>query len=154
MRVCVQCGGALVDATEEIQTRVDDLLFLIEAPAQQCVNCKETYISGAVHERLDLLVANQLSKSGILSGSIFRFMRKSLGIRANDLAQLLGVSPETVSRWETGKRDVDRASFAAVGAMISDALGGRADTVERLRSLVEPKRPGPVTKLGRLYLAS
>ncbi|HCF56532.1 MAG TPA: hypothetical protein DFS52_00855 [Myxococcales bacterium] len=34
-------------------------------------------------------------------------MRRALGLRSRDLAELLDVSPETVSRWENATRPVD-----------------------------------------------
>lgn len=150
MKICVQCGGNLIRAFETIETQVDEHTFVVEAPAQECTKCGEKYVTGVVHENLDLLVAQKLSQAGILSGAVFRFMRKTLGLRAVQLAQLLSVTAETVSRWETEKREVDRAAFVVVGTMISDALAHRTDTIDRLRVLVEPKPLAVVTNLGRI----
>ncbi len=38
----------------------------------------------------------------LVSGAELRFARKVLGLRQVELAEHLGVTPETVSRWETG----------------------------------------------------
>jgi transcriptional regulator with XRE-family HTH domain len=55
---------------------------------------------------------------GLRTGESFRFMRKAVGLRANELSEYLGVAPETISRWETGKWDPDKAAFAALAALV------------------------------------
>jgi putative zinc finger/helix-turn-helix YgiT family protein len=42
-----------------------------------------------------------LRKPFILTGHEFRFLRKEMRMKAKDLATVLGVTPTTVSRWET-----------------------------------------------------
>ncbi len=88
-----------------------------------------------------LLVASQLLGMGIANGEAFRFMRKALGLRAADLAGMLGVDAATVSRWETGKVPVDRAALATLAAAATERLDGRDATLERLRALREGKKP-------------
>ncbi len=53
-------------------------------------------------------------------------MRKSIPLSAASLAELLRVAPETVSRWETGERAVDRASWLVVRGLLLD-LRARQD---------------------------
>ena len=45
-------------------------------------------------------------------------MRKSVPLSAVELASLLRVAPETISRWETGERAVDRAAWLVVRALV------------------------------------
>ncbi len=40
-------------------------------------------------------------------------------LRATDLADLLGVAAETLSRWERGERPVDRAALTVIGALVA-----------------------------------
>ena len=63
-------------------------------------------------------------------------------MRAADLAELLDVTPETVSRWETGKLDVARAAWSALaGIVVERAHGeGRSRMLDRLRALQAPKK--------------
>jgi transcriptional regulator with XRE-family HTH domain len=88
-----------------------------------------------------LLVASQLLDLGVATGAAFRFMRKALGLRAVDLAELLNVNAATVSRWENGKVAVDRAALATLAAAASERLDDRDSTLARLRRLREGKRP-------------
>jgi putative zinc finger/helix-turn-helix YgiT family protein len=54
----------------------------------------------ALHSQLALHIARQKAK---LSGSEIRFLRKYLGWSSRDAAQHLGVTVETMSRWENGQ---------------------------------------------------
>jgi hypothetical protein len=71
-------------------------------------------------------------------------------MRATDLAALLDVSAETISRWETEKRAVDRGALALVGNLVRDTLEGRTATLEQLRALREPR---PLAKTIQLDLS-
>lgn len=63
-------------------------------------------------------VARHVAEHGPVSGATMRYMRKSVPLSAANLAALLRVSPETVSRWETGERPVDRASWLVVRGLV------------------------------------
>jgi YgiT-type zinc finger domain-containing protein len=141
MKRCVECKGRLRPArTEEVITLGEHRIALT-VPARRCASCGETYIAGSVAERADLVVASRLLNLGIASGAAFRFLRKALGVRALDLAALLGVDAATISRWETGKVPVDRCALTTLAAAASERLDGRDTTLGRLRVLGEGKRP-------------
>jgi transcriptional regulator with XRE-family HTH domain len=61
-------------------------------------------------------------------------------MRAADLAELLDVTPETVSRWETGKLDVAHAAWATLADVVIERTEGRTRMLDRLRALREPKK--------------
>lgn len=62
---------------------------------------------------------------------------------AADVANVLGVTAETVSRWETGQRDVDRHVFALLGALAIAAVEGRPSPAERFKALAATNRKLP-----------
>ncbi len=65
-------------------------------------------------------------------------MRKAAGLRALDLARLIGVDVATISRWETDKIAIDRATLATLGSLVRDRIAGTAATLEHLRSMEQP----------------
>jgi transcriptional regulator with XRE-family HTH domain len=114
-------------------------VFVAALPARYCRSCEEASYEGATLQRFDLHVASRLVEAGSSSGAAFRFLRKALGLRAIDVAGLLDVAAETLSRWETDKRAVDRGALAVLASCVHDALAGRTTTLETLRALRSPR---------------
>lgn len=67
---------------------------------------------------------------------VLRYARKALGLTQADLGALLGVSAETVSRWESGAEPFKPA--------IQLALAGLLDTAERMGGeITKPQSRAP-----------
>jgi YgiT-type zinc finger domain-containing protein len=139
MKRCIRCGGAVSTRKVEATREVGQHLFVASLPARVCRACGETQFEGSVLQRFDLHVAVCLIEAGVGSGAAFRFLRKALGLRAVDVAELLDVSAETLSRWETEKRALDRGALAVLAACVRDALAGRTSTLDTLRALRTPR---------------
>jgi putative zinc finger/helix-turn-helix YgiT family protein len=141
MAKCSECGkGRLERVTEEHEVKVGKLTFTATIPALRCDACGETYTEGEDMNAVELEAARRLANAGQASGETFRFMRHALGLTAAALAGELGVAPETISRWESGERDVDRMSWLTVASMVTDRLEKRTTTIDRLRALREPPK--------------
>lgn len=139
---CVACGfaGPLETASEDESVTVGGHTFTGAVPAERCPQCGETYTDAEGHRALALSVARALIEAGEVSGVVFRFFRHSLGLTGAALAGLLGVAPDTVSRWERGERDVDRLAWATVAGLILDEI----KEGPRMRDVLEAMRtPGP-----------
>jgi putative zinc finger/helix-turn-helix YgiT family protein len=136
---CPNCKSALVDSSDDVTMRVGDETFDVRVPARRCAACDEVYTDAAALARAELTVAEHLANAGRVSGPALRFMRKALGLRAVDLAEQLDMSPETVSRWETGEREVPGFAFAVVGGLVVDRIAGRHETADRLRAIKSPR---------------
>ena len=140
---CPTCHAHhLVASTADSSIDVAGHTFTAKLPALACPDaaCGETVFTAESIRRLELVVARKLAETGQRSGEAFKFMRKALGLRAVDLAELLGVAAETISRWETGAREVDRASFAVLADAVAEQLEGRARALDYLRAIAKPKR--------------
>jgi DNA-binding transcriptional regulator YiaG len=121
--------------------------FRATIPATVCDACGEELVADETMRRFELSVAARLAHIGEASGEALRYMRKALGLRAVDLAELLALRPETISRWENGRATVDRGAFAALAAAISDELAGRHATLDVLRALGRPRRTPAVVAI-------
>jgi putative zinc finger/helix-turn-helix YgiT family protein len=148
-RRCGACGrGELSDDTQTLSVALPrcGVVASVAAPARRCAGCGELHVDGDVRARAYLSVGCELADRGIHGGDVVRHLRKALGFRAADLARLLGITPETVSHWETGKAPAARAAFVALAAMAEDALDGRTTTRDRLELLCRDRRfPRAVT---------
>lgn len=139
MKRCAECKGPVVTRNVDVTREVAGHVFFAVLPARHCRACDDGAFDDGVLERFELHVATKLADAGLQSGAAFRFMRKALGLRAVDLGELLDVSPETVSRWETDKRAVDRGALAVLASCVRDALAGRTSTIDTLRALRTPR---------------
>ena len=138
---CVSCGsaGPFEAAFEDVSVRVGERTFTGPVGAKRCQNCGETYTDASGHVALSRRVALALIDAGDVSGPTFRFFRHTLGLTGAALASLLGVAPDTVSRWERGERGVDPLAWVTVAGLVLDELEDRPST----RRVLEAVQSGP-----------
>lgn len=90
----------------------------VQARGQRCNACGETVFSGLEVDRQFDEAARAIVERGIRDGEEFAFVRKATKYRAADVAELLDVRPETVSRWERGEAEVPRAARFSLGQLL------------------------------------
>jgi putative zinc finger/helix-turn-helix YgiT family protein len=145
---CAICGKGSAKAKRmEMRRKVAGHVFTATVRGLLCETCGERTFDDAEVERVDLAVARALVEEGIVSGEAFKFVRKVAGLRAADLADLLKVTKETVSRWETDKVSIDHAARALVAMMLVDRAAGGTKTQDALRALRAPKTLGKRVEL-------
>ncbi len=89
------------------------------AHGRSCSSCGEVLVALSEHGRLERIAAEQLVARGIRTGAEFKFVRALAGLRANEVAEMFGVRPETVSRWERGEVEIPRTAAYALGQLYS-----------------------------------
>lgn len=135
MEKCVTCGGkTLRDGVDRHEQRLGPQVFVAELPATICASCKESYVTSDTLLAFEGGVARHLAQHGPATGESFRFMRKSVGISAKDVAEMLATTPETISRWEKGANGVgvDLWAWSTLAAIVLDELAGKTATRDRL----------------------
>lgn len=131
---CVGCKGkSFKNVKKRLERQVDSRTFFVNVPAWQCKACDEVYHDGVWGSKFELAVAGQLANFGTVSADAFRYMRRALGMQSGELATLLGVARETISRWEADKCKIDRAVILTLGSLVLDKIQGRDTTLKRLR---------------------
>ncbi len=102
------------------------------AHGDQCASCNEITFTPAQSEEIDRRLAARIALIGVADGKALRFMRKQAGFKAKEFAKLIGVTPETVSRWENGTVSAPiHARFIVV------ELFERSETADKLRRIAE-----------------
>ena len=143
-----KCKNETIEETTVEETRhLAGRTFTASVSALRCSACGEVYFPGPALEDFDVAIAGELARHGVVSAEAFSFMRRAIGLMARDLAELLDVAPETVSRWEHGKLPLERGPFALLAAIVLDRLEGQTTTLDRLKALLKPE---PLPKLVRL----
>jgi transcriptional regulator with XRE-family HTH domain len=74
---------------------------------------------GSVLRAFEVSVAPALT-SAPPTGAAVTWVRKALGYTGAELGALLGVRPETISRWERDERAVDHTAWALLGLLAAD----------------------------------
>lgn len=150
---CPECGNRKFrESKHTLKYVVDDIVFHVDCLADACTECPTKLIKSAEMGKAELLVAKWLVSNNVMSGRSFRFMRDALMFRATEVADLLGVTNESISRWENGKRPVDRSAWILLAQMVLQEAGDRTtSTLELLRAL---QRPAPDRKEVRIEAPS
>jgi DNA-binding transcriptional regulator YiaG len=79
--------------------------------------CGGTVFEASEIERQQGELAAALVARGIRTGPEFELVRKLAGLHATEVADILGVRPETISRWEHGEVELPRAAADALGEL-------------------------------------
>ncbi|MCB2186441.1 MAG: helix-turn-helix domain-containing protein [Deltaproteobacteria bacterium] len=96
-----------------------------------------------------------LTKPFLLNGPEIRFLRKNMGVLAKELAELMAVAPETISRWENDKQAIEASNDRLLRLIYAGRKGLKYAETEASFSGIETRQlPGPdiviaAGKLGR-----
>ena len=113
----MQCPTCKKDRLRPWKGMITRMGVEIEAAGRQCGSCGETIFEGDEVQRHEREIAAALVARGVRTAAEFKFVRKMAGFRANEIAELLGVRPETVSRWERGEAEIPRSAAFALGEL-------------------------------------
>ena len=107
---CVECGGK-TKSRRELKYRYTESglnnVYLSGINVHSCEKCGTEYPEfPAVRLLHDVLVNAILSQREALGGGEVRFLRKEMGIKAKDFAEMLGVTKVAVSKWENSPKPV------------------------------------------------
>lgn len=130
---CFRCGADLRAVRVTYEFDVGDTEFAADVPGFRCSNCGEELSDGEAMVRREMEAAVLLTRYKPF-GEAIRFLRTVVSLRAKDFAELVGVAPETVSRWENGVREIDAAAWGHLCSMVLDASSGTTTTLDRLRA--------------------
>jgi len=146
---CVTCGERAVrKGTVALTREVGEHVFSTTVAGHVCGACGETLTDLGDGERFDLAVAEILAEAAP-TGDSFRFLRKVVGLRARDLARMLGITGDTISRWENNKHAIDRAAFFILGQIARER---RAGLTAMQDLLVRGEMPKPLPRVVNVHL--
>lgn len=140
---CIECKkGTLQVNLIDTKREVAGHTFVIPRWGRTCSICKEVFFDDEEVTKIDFVIARKLIDAGISNGKAFKFVRKSAGLRAASLAELLSVTIDTIFRWETTKVKIPLASRVLLGMILVDRIRGYSITIDTLRAFNNPIRIG------------
>jgi putative zinc finger/helix-turn-helix YgiT family protein len=128
---CPACGTQMVERRGTLRLPVNGEEIAVPSAAHlHCPNCGEVVLRFQDSKRLtEDAIAIYRRKHGLLSADEIRAIRERFSLTQADLAQLLRLGANTVSRWEAG-RNVQSAAMDILLRMIRDLPG----SIEYLRN--------------------
>lgn len=102
---CTECGTGEIRLERVARELSSDLPHVIVDGLElgRCSKCGETFSSFPRWSDLSKrVVAALLAKPSRLMAGEIRFLRQVMGLKAQSLAEVLGVTPSQISRWENG----------------------------------------------------
>lgn len=109
----------LESGLDDIWLQIGAGVQFVDRPSGRTV--KITDIEG-LHELIGRTLATQKKN---LTGKEVRFLRKELLLSQATLGRLLGVTEQTVHRWEAGKADISKAAEALVRSLYMTKIDGQ-----------------------------
>lgn len=106
-----------------------------------CSKCGEQTVSIPKIEELHRVIAFAIiKKKERLSADEIRFLRKYLGWSGKDFAEHMGVTPETVSRWENDKEPMGPIADRLLRLMLAHQKPVDRYSLELLREVTHDSR--------------
>lgn len=103
---CLQCGTEMTARRENHRYTASGLpnVTLVDVEVRRCARCGEYEVAiPAVADLHRVMALHVGKKREQLTPEEIRFLRKCMGWSGVDFARKMGVTPETVSRWERGR---------------------------------------------------
>jgi HTH-type transcriptional regulator/antitoxin MqsA len=128
---CPACGTTMTEKKGTLSLPVNGEEIAVPSVAHlRCPKCGEVVLRFGDSKRLgEDAISIYRRKNGLLSADEIRAIRERFGLKQADLARLLRLGANTVSRWESG-RNVQTAAMDILLRMIRDLPG----SIEFLRN--------------------
>lgn len=113
--------------------------------AHMCPNDGEILMPGTIIERMQrMIVSKMLLENFVLVGNELRFLRKSVGLTQQRLADLVGVDRVTLTRWEAEEEKPIGAPESIAVRMVIMASEKSPEHAPKRATYREPPKPHPV----------
>jgi DNA-binding transcriptional regulator YiaG len=147
---CIECGAELktkvVKEYAYDESGLDNVM-LLGIEVSRCKNGHEE-VSIPRIEDLHRTIAMELVNQPIkLRGGEVRFLRKCLGYSGVAFAPMMGVSPETLSRWENDKEPIGSIADRLLRMMVHSRAPLDTYPLEKLAGVGSKEAPRPPVTL-------
>lgn len=144
---CIQCGGKLTTKRENYRYAACGLpnVTLIGVEVRRCSKCGDhEVVIPRIEELHRVLAAAVVRQATRLTKDEIRFLRKYLGYSGVDFAKVIGVAPETISRWENGKEKIGTSAEKLIRMLVVHTQPTRSYPIETLATITEERTPKPL----------
>jgi putative transcriptional regulator len=145
---CEECGGqtALKRGIYHYVKSGLDNVYLVNVEIRRCESCGcETPRIPRINELHSVIGSAIALKGESLSGAEARYLRKHLGLKGKEWAELLHVDVSTLSRWEGGEHTIGPQSDMLMRLFYFTILAQRGASlperlIEKITAIAESRR--------------
>ena len=141
---CMSCGAEMVTGQEDHAYDSSGLrnVVLVGVVVDRCPSCGEFEVElPRVLELHRVLAQALVGGHGRLVGAEIRFLRKQVGWSGADFARQMGVTPETVSRWENDRLPMNSTKERFLRLLVAHLAPVESYDVARLAEVREAEAP-------------
>jgi putative zinc finger/helix-turn-helix YgiT family protein len=141
---CPECGKPMASARENYSYAASGLPYvtLVGVEVRRCKACGEHEVVlprvEQLHRALALAV---IGKRARLTAAEVRYLRKQLGWSGAAFARHMGVTPESVSRWENDREPMGPVADRLLRLMVATKAPASDYSLDLLAQLAEPSSP-------------
>jgi putative zinc finger/helix-turn-helix YgiT family protein len=135
------------ETTIEVTRTFEGHVFKANLDAQRCLKCRKKFLKPGADKDFDRRMALRLTQCWPPRPTALRLIREVIGLPAKELAALLGITPETVSRWEHGRLTPGRQTLAVLAELVESPK--RSQARRTLDALRYPRPLPPLILLDR-----
>ena len=146
---CIECGAQMDMRRENYRYDSCGLpgITVRDVEVSRCPECGELEVAIPNIEGLHRVIAQSVAKKhDRLTFLEVRFLRKGLGLSGVDFASLMGVTAETVSRWEQGSHPIGATAERLLRWLVLTREPVSDYPLDMLRNIAKAK-PKPI-KIG------
>lgn len=85
-----------------------------------------------LHEQIGLAITNKATE---ITAKEFKFLRIELNLSQSKLGELMGVTDQTIARWEKSENDISRIGDVILRALYKEFLDNESDISQMLTTL-------------------
>ena len=135
---CANCGTEMITTREDYRYVDAGLTAVVlrDVELRRCRSCGEEETVLRAIESIHREIARRLvAKPGRLAPEEIRFLRKHLEYSGTELAAYMGVTPETVSRWENAAKDMGVVADRLIRLLVVQVEQIRDFPLEAMRQI-------------------
>lgn len=118
---------------------------LLGVEVRRCGKCGDhEVVIPRIEELHRVLAASIVRRASRLTAEEVRFLRKYLGYSGVDFAKVIGVSAETVSRWENAKEPMGPSAEKLLRMLVAYTQPIRHYPIETLAKISGTRAPKPI----------
>jgi len=139
---CTDCGTTMTTLIENYRYDECGLPYVVleQVHVSRCPKCGAAEVAIPAMEQLHALIAVEVAqKDTRLTPDEVKYLRKYLGLSSGDFAEVMGVDPATVSRWENGLRPLGHGYERLLRVLVGTSEPACRYPIEHLRNIDSTK---------------